>query len=70
MQDPPQLSSGRGCPAASRDLGVGGMGGRVAPGPTAPGRGRIQMNGPPPTPYLHFPGTAREALTFYGQVFG
>jgi PhnB protein len=24
----------------------------------------------PPTPYLHFPGTAREALTFYGEVFG
>jgi PhnB protein len=23
-----------------------------------------------PTPYLHFPGTAREALTFYGSVFG
>ncbi|MGR6318834.1 hypothetical protein Q2K19_31820 [Micromonospora soli] len=23
-----------------------------------------------PTPYLHFPGTAREALTFYGGVFG
>ncbi|MDF3299467.1 hypothetical protein [Streptomyces tropicalis] len=23
-----------------------------------------------PTPYLRFPGTAREALTFYGQVFG
>ena len=23
-----------------------------------------------PTPYLHFPGTAREALTFYGCVFG
>ena len=23
-----------------------------------------------PTPYLHFPGTAREALTFYGDVFG
>lgn len=23
-----------------------------------------------PTPYLHFPGTARDALTFYGQVFG
>lgn len=22
-----------------------------------------------PTPYLHFPGTAREALTFYGEVF-
>jgi PhnB protein len=26
------------------------------------------MTGPPP--YLHFPGTAREALTFYGEVFG
>jgi PhnB protein len=25
---------------------------------------------PAPTPYLHFPGTAREALTFYGDVFG
>lgn len=23
-----------------------------------------------PTPYLHFPGTAREALTYYGRVFG
>ena len=23
-----------------------------------------------PTPYLHFPGTAREALTFYAGVFG
>jgi PhnB protein len=23
-----------------------------------------------PTPYIHFPGTAREALTFYGDVFG
>lgn len=23
-----------------------------------------------PTPYLHLPGTAREALTFYGHVFG
>jgi PhnB protein len=23
-----------------------------------------------PTPYLHFPGTAREALTFYGDIFG
>jgi PhnB protein len=23
-----------------------------------------------PTPYIHFPGTAREALTFYGGVFG
>jgi PhnB protein len=22
------------------------------------------------TPYLHFPGTARDALTFYGDVFG
>jgi PhnB protein len=22
------------------------------------------------TPYLHLPGTAREALTFYGRVFG
>ena len=22
------------------------------------------------TPYLHLPGTAREALTFYGDVFG
>ena len=21
-------------------------------------------------PYIHFPGTAREALTFYGEVFG
>src|SRR5688500_1452385 len=25
---------------------------------------------PAPTPYIHFPGTAREALTFYGEVFG
>jgi PhnB protein len=23
-----------------------------------------------PTPYLYFPGTAREALTFYGDAFG
>ena len=23
-----------------------------------------------PTPYVHFPGTAREAMTFYGDVFG
>jgi PhnB protein len=23
-----------------------------------------------PTPYLHFAGAAREALTFYGEVFG
>jgi len=23
-----------------------------------------------PAPYLHFPGTAREALTFYAHVFG
>jgi len=23
-----------------------------------------------PTPYIHFPGTARDALTFYGEVFG
>ena len=23
-----------------------------------------------PTPYLHLPGTTREALTFYGNVFG
>ena len=23
-----------------------------------------------PTPYLHLPGTAREALSFYGEVFG
>lgn len=23
-----------------------------------------------PTPYVHFPGTARAALTFYGDVFG
>lgn len=25
---------------------------------------------PSPTPYIHFPGSAREALTFYGDVFG
>ncbi|OYV65853.1 MAG: VOC family protein [Actinobacteria bacterium 21-64-8] len=25
---------------------------------------------PDPTPYVHFPGTAREALTFYADVFG
>lgn len=25
---------------------------------------------PAPTPYIHFPGTTREALTFYGDVFG
>jgi PhnB protein len=23
-----------------------------------------------PAPYVHFPGSAREALTFYGEVFG
>ena len=23
-----------------------------------------------PTPYIHLPGTARDALTFYGDVFG
>ena len=23
-----------------------------------------------PTPYIHLPGTARDALTFYGEVFG
>ena len=23
-----------------------------------------------PTPYFHFPGTARDALNFYGRVFG
>jgi PhnB protein len=23
-----------------------------------------------PTPYLHLPGTARQAMTFYGDVFG
>ncbi|CAI9407380.1 VOC family protein [Nocardioides sp. T2.26MG-1] len=23
-----------------------------------------------PTPYIHFPGTAREALAFYAEVFG
>lgn len=23
----------------------------------------------PPTPYLHFPGTARDALSFYGHAF-
>lgn len=23
-----------------------------------------------PTPYVHFPGTAREAMAFYGDVFG
>lgn len=23
-----------------------------------------------PVPYVHFPGTARDALTFYGEVFG
>jgi PhnB protein len=29
------------------------------------------MSGPTaPTPYLHFPGTAREALHFYRDVFG
>lgn len=25
---------------------------------------------PGPTPYIRFPGTARAALTFYGEVFG
>lgn len=24
----------------------------------------------PPTPYIHFPGTTRQALTFYREVFG
>ncbi len=24
----------------------------------------------PPTPYIHFPGTARAALSFYAEVFG
>ena len=28
------------------------------------------MSNPAPTPYLNLPGTAREALTFYGEVFG
>jgi len=29
------------------------------------------MTGPtPPTPYVHFPGTARAALNFYAAVFG
>ncbi len=29
------------------------------------------MTGPtPPTPYIHFAGTAREALSFYADVFG
>lgn len=29
------------------------------------------MTGPTaPTPYIHFPGTARQALTFYAAVFG
>ncbi len=23
-----------------------------------------------PTPYIHFPGTARDALTYYGDIFG
>ena len=23
-----------------------------------------------PSPYVHFAGTARQALTFYGEVFG
>jgi PhnB protein len=32
-------------------------------------RGR-RMPSMAPTPYLHFPGTAREALSFYAQVFG
>ncbi len=27
-------------------------------------------DGTPPTPYLHFPGTARQALDFYCAVFG
>jgi PhnB protein len=27
-------------------------------------------NPTPPAPYLHFPGTAREALEFYAHVFG
>ncbi len=37
--------------------------------PTAPVEPAAQR-ATPPTPYLHFPGTAREALTFYGEVFG
>jgi PhnB protein len=28
------------------------------------------MSSPAPTPYLHLPGTARQALTFYADVFG
>jgi PhnB protein len=28
------------------------------------------MANPAPTPYLNLPGTAREALTFYGDIFG
>jgi PhnB protein len=32
-------------------------------------RGR-RMPFVPPTPYLHFPGTARAALSFYAEVFG
>ena len=39
-------------------------------GASGPRKEDIQVNGTPPTPYLLFPGTAREALTFYAQVFG
>ena len=61
---PPQLSAGRGCPAASRRLGVGGQGVRAErpsptlPAPGRPRRGTIQMNGTPCTPYLLLPGSA------------
>jgi PhnB protein len=33
-------------------------------------KGRTMAGSTPPTPYLHFGGTAREALSFYADVFG
>jgi PhnB protein len=54
-------------PRSSREclccrLGVG----RAFPGGERPSFGNMSA----PTPYLHFPGTAGEALTFYQEVFG
>ena len=40
------------------------------PGDGSDERGCIVPGPTPPTPYLHFAGTAREALAFYGDVFG
>jgi PhnB protein len=33
-------------------------------------KGAAMKDSTPPAPYLHFPGTAREALAFYAGVFG